>query len=99
MLLNISTASVKEIAVARFLAEGGYERYLRKNRGQLMENVQSIREEIFLYFPKSTRVSNPSGGSFLWVELLESIDTEQIYQGVLAENILFSPGHLFSLTT
>ncbi|WP_022663692.1 PLP-dependent aminotransferase family protein [Desulfospira joergensenii] len=97
MLLNISTASVNQIAVACFLAKGGYERHLRKVKGKLIENVQSMRNEILLHFPDSTRVSNPSGGSFLWVELPEPIDTEQIYQDALAENILFSPGHLFSL--
>lgn len=97
MLLNISTASVNQMAVARFLAKGGYERYLRKVRGQLTDNVQAMREEILLHFPKSTRVSNPSGGSLLWIELPEPNDTEQIYQDALAKNILFPPGRLFSL--
>ena len=97
MLLNISTASVNQIAVARFLAKGGYERHLRMVKGQLAKNVQSMRDVILSHFPESTRVSNPPGGSFLWVELPESIDTEQIYQDALAESILFPPGHLFSL--
>lgn len=97
MLLNISTASVNQIAVARFLAKGGYERYLRKVRGQLKKNIQSMRHEILRHFPEKTRVSNPSGGSLLWVELPESIDTEQVYQDALDRNILFAPGHLFSL--
>lgn len=97
MLLNISTASVNQMAVASFLAKGGYERHMRKVRRQLKENVQSMRDEILLHFPKPTRVSNPSGGSLLWVELPEPIDTEQIYQDALVKNILFPPGRLFSL--
>lgn len=97
MLLNMSTASVDQMAVARFLTKGGYERHMRMVRGQLKKNLGHMREDIQRYFPKGTRVTKPSGGSLLWVELPGHMDTEQVYQQALARDIFIAPGRLFSL--
>ena len=96
-LLNISTASINQIVVARYLKEGGYERHLRKLRKDLKKQVSGLRGCILKYFPKGTKVTNPSGGFLLWVELPESIDTDIVYQKAVKENILFAPGSLFSM--
>jgi DNA-binding transcriptional MocR family regulator len=96
-LLNISTASINQIVVARYLKEGGYERHLRKLRKDLKKQIVALRACILEYFPKGTKVTNPSGGFLLWVELPESIDTDIIYQEAVKENILFAPGSLFTM--
>jgi DNA-binding transcriptional MocR family regulator len=96
-LLNISTASINQIVVARYLKEGGYERHLRKLRKDLKRQVSGLRSCIMEYFPKGTNVTNPSGGFLLWVELPESIDTDVIYQDAVKENILIAPGNLFTM--
>ena len=96
-LLNISTASINQIVVARYLKEGGYERHLRKLRKDLKKQVSGLRACILKYFPKGTKVTNPSGGFLLWAELPESIDTDVIYQEAVKENILFAPGSLFAM--
>ena len=96
-LLNISTASVNQIAISRFLKEGGYERHLRKIRKDLREQVFAMRAAILKYFPGGTRVTHPSGGFLLWVELPDDIDTSRIYLEALKEDILIAPGRLFSV--
>jgi DNA-binding transcriptional MocR family regulator len=96
-LLNISTASINQIVVARYLKEGGYERHLRKLRKDLKKQVSGLRACILKYFPKGTKVTDPGGGFVLWVELPESIDTDIIYQDAVKENILIAPGNLFTM--
>lgn len=96
-LLNISTASINQLVMARFLKEGGYERHLRWVRKSLAENVTAMRAAILKYFPKGTRVTRPDGGSLLWIELPPEIDTEIIYHQALKQKILIAPGHLFSI--
>ena len=96
-LLNISTASINQIVVARYLKEGGYERHLRKLRKDLKKQVANLRACILKYFPQGTKVTNPSGGFLLWIELPESIDTDIIYQDAVKKNILFAPGSLFTM--
>jgi DNA-binding transcriptional MocR family regulator len=96
-LLNISTGSINQIAVAGFLKEGGYERHLRNLRKNLQLQVMALRQCILKYFPKGTKVTRPNGGFLLWIELPESIDTDDIYHDALKKNILLTPGSLFSL--
>ena len=97
LLMNLSTGSINQIATARFLKEGGYERHLRRLRKTLQEQVFAVRAAILKYFPKGTRVTNPRGGFLLWVELPTDIDTNDIYEQALQENIIVAPGRLFTL--
>lgn len=96
-LLNISTTSIHQIAVAGFLKEGGYERHLRKLSKALQKNVFDMRSCILKNFPSNTRVTNPKGGFVVWIELPDSIDTFDIYQEALKEQILITPGILFTM--
>ncbi len=96
-LLNISTASINQLAMARFLKDGGYERHLRSIRKTLARQVSAMRGAILKYFPHGTRVTQPTGGFLLWIELPKKIDTEKIYHQALKQQILIAPGHLFSL--
>lgn len=96
-LLNISTATINQIVVARFLKEGGYERHLRTIRKTLSNQVSAMRAAILKYFPSGTRVTRPTGGALLWIALPHGIDTEAIYYRALKQEILFAPGHLFSI--
>lgn len=96
-LLNIATASVNQIAVAKFLQEGGYERHLRKLRKTIQRQIAAMRACILENFPKGTTVTDPEGGFLLWVTLPEKINTDTIYLEALGKDILFAPGRLFSM--
>jgi len=95
-LLNISTGSINQIAAARFLKEGGYDRHMRKLRESLEIQVEAMRNCILENFPEGTEVTDPEGGSLLWVTLPETIDALDIYHEALKKNILIAPGCLFS---
>jgi DNA-binding transcriptional MocR family regulator len=96
-LLNISTAGINQIAAARFLKEGGYDRHMRNFRSALETQVTDVRNCILENFPDETEVTKPAGGSLLWVTLPEWIDSLDIYHEALKKNILIAPGCLFSI--
>jgi len=96
-LLNISTPSINQIAMARFLKEGGYDRHLRKIRSVAEDQVGKMRNSILRSFPEGTSVSDPEGGNILWVELPEDMDSYELYELAVKEGILIAPGCLFSL--
>lgn len=98
-LLNIATASINQIAVAKFLREGGYERHLRTVRKQLQVHLSAMRAAILNWFPQGTRVTQPEGGVLLWVELPSQVDTSLVYKEALAQGIMIAPGRLFSIST
>lgn len=93
---SMSSTTLPQLAVAEFIAQGGYERHLRKIRAQYRQNRDRMLEWISCYFPEGTRASKPEGGFVLWVELPEPIDSEQLNERCLENGVAVAPGPLFS---
>ena len=47
-------------------------------------------------FPAGTRVSNPTGGLVLWVEMPTAVDVGALYEDAIRAKVCISPGTLFS---
>jgi DNA-binding transcriptional MocR family regulator len=95
---NIATATLPQLAIAEFLATGGYDHYLRKIRWLYGRQVAMMAETVERTFPAGTRVSSPAGGFVLWVELPEQVDAIALYGLALKAGITIAPGQIFSAT-
>lgn len=93
---NIASASPSQLAVAEFLADGGYARHLRAIRRAYATKLARMAEAIAVSFPSGTRVTRPSGGFSLWLELPAEVDTVDLYGLAERERISFAPGRIFS---
>jgi DNA-binding transcriptional MocR family regulator len=93
---TLACPSLPGMAVAEFLASGGYDRHLRRLRAALAGNMERYREMIATEFPEGTRVSAPRGGFVLWVELPPGVDALQLHEQALRRRIVVAPGPLFS---
>ena len=93
---TLACPSLPGMAVAEFLASGGYDRHLRRLRAALACNLERYRETIATEFPEGTRVSSPRGGFVLWVELPPGVDALQLHDQALRKRIVVAPGPLFS---
>jgi DNA-binding transcriptional MocR family regulator len=98
-LANVANPSLPQMVVAEFLESGGYDRHLKRLRTTLAAQVDRVRQAIAKYFPEGTRVSRPSGGYMLWVELPRAVDALKLYRVALTQNISILPGSVFSATT
>jgi DNA-binding transcriptional MocR family regulator len=85
-----------ELAVAELLSQNGLEAGLRSLRQKMALRIEQARELIAESFPAGTRVTDPSGGFILWVELPAAIDSMRLYEAALDERIVVAPGTLFS---
>jgi DNA-binding transcriptional MocR family regulator len=94
---TLATATLPELAIAGFLAEGGYDHWLRSVRAIYQENVTQMKRAILAEFPAGTTVSSPQGGFLLWVTMPPKVDALELYNRALAKGISIAPGHLFSL--
>lgn len=94
---TMATPTLPELAIAGFLAEAGYDHWLRSVRTIYKENVSCMRRAILEHFPAGTTVSSPQGGFLLWVTLPPEVDALELYERALAKGISIAPGHLFSL--
>ncbi|WP_417547542.1 PLP-dependent aminotransferase family protein [Marinobacter segnicrescens] len=95
---NLATATLPQIAVAHFLEQGGYDRYLRGARRTYRESVERLRSAVARYFPAGTAVSRPSGGFVLWVQLPANCSGTQVYRLARERGINVAPGIMFSTT-
>jgi DNA-binding transcriptional MocR family regulator len=98
LFTSISTATIPQMAIAEFLATGGYDHHLRKVRKACEDQVKRMSDAVCEYFPEGTKLTRPQGGSVLWVELNDGIDSLRLHDLALAENVSIAPGPIFSPT-
>lgn len=96
MVSTLASATPTQLAVAEFLATGGYEHHLRGLRRICAERVAAMGERVGETFPEGTRVTRPKGGFTLWVEMPESVDSMALYATLETQGITVAPGTLFS---
>lgn len=96
MLANVATATPPQLAIAEFLANGGYDHHLRTIRRVYASKVAQMADAVGRYFPTGTRVSRPMGGFVLWVEMPEAINALKLYELSRNAGVTFAPGPLFS---
>src|SRR5574343_500143 len=96
MMSSLATALPPQLAIADYLAQGGYDRHLRQLRAALATEQQRARRLIERHFPAGTRVTRPAGGDFLWLELPAHVYALALHRAALAEGISTAPGVLFS---
>lgn len=93
---NLAAPTLPQLALADFLAQGGYERYLHQLQRRYRHQVSLFTQAISQYFPSDTRVTQPQGGFVLWVELNTSVDSLQLMHWALQQRISIAPGQIFS---
>jgi DNA-binding transcriptional MocR family regulator len=96
IMTTLATAVPSQLALAEYLAHGGYERHLRKLRRTLARQRDLAARLAARYLPAGTRLSSPEGGYFLWVQLPASVDTLQMHWDALDRGISIAPGQIFS---
>ncbi|WP_323113894.1 GntR family transcriptional regulator MpaR [Pseudomonas guariconensis] len=98
LMTSLCASMPAQAAIADYLQHGGYDRHLRKLRYALEGQQSSMLAAIARHFPAQTRVSHPSGGYFLWLELPEQMDALKLFHMALAQGISIAPGPIFSPT-
>lgn len=96
VLMNIATPAPTQLAVAEFLANGGYDHHLRALRKVYSAQVARMREAVGRFFPEGTCVTRPEGSSILWVEMPEEVDSLRLYEEALRQGISIAPGPIFT---
>lgn len=96
-LMSSLAASVPaQEGLSEYLQRGGYDRHLRQLRQVLAGQRQLVVRSIGKHFPAGTKVTQPEGGYFVWVELPPGVDALELHRLALSQDISVAPGHLFS---
>lgn len=97
-MVNLATSSPPQLAIAEFLATGGYDHHLRTIQRIHNRNISQMADAVVRYFPPGTRMTRPAGGFMLWVEMPQEVDAIRLFHRAVACGISIAPGPLFSLT-
>lgn len=97
LIHSVSSTTLMQEVVANFLENGRYEHHLRQLRRTLHHNSLQFIRCLSEHFPDGTKVSRPQGGFMLWLELDKRIDTAQLYEKAIRNQISIAPGRIFTL--
>lgn len=93
---TLATGTLPQEAVAEFVANGGYDHYLRGVRQTYAAQVQRMAGAVAAAFPAGVRLTRPAGGFVLWAELPPAVRALELQERALAEGISLAPGPMFS---
>lgn len=92
---DLHTSTIEQHAAARLLETfdfDGHVGHLRKVYGERCQAMLSAMER---HFPAQAKWTRPEGGLFLWVELPEQLNAEELFEDAVAERVAFVPGTSF----
>lgn len=96
LMTTLSPSVPAQAAIADYLQHGGYDRHLRRLRHALETQQGAMLASAARHFPAGTRVTQPTGGYFLWFEFPEQVDALVLFKLALAQGISLAPGPIFS---
>ena len=94
--LSCSSSLINQWTLAEFITGHQYDRYLVKLREILKCNKDRMIAKIQCIFPADTQITNPQGGSVIWLKLPNNKDAKQLFYQALEEDISIIPGDVFS---
>jgi DNA-binding transcriptional MocR family regulator len=95
---SCSTSMLQQWTMTEYLLSGEYDRHLNVLRKKLVYNCERMRALVAEHFPSEVCISQPKGGSVLWVRCRSHVDTSQFFQQAISEGVSFAPGEVFSLS-
>jgi DNA-binding transcriptional MocR family regulator len=96
LMSSLSAPVPSQEGLSEYLQHGGYDRHLRQLRQTLAAQRRRMLQALARHFPDNTKVTQPEGGYFVWVELPPQVDALQLHGLALSHDIAIAPGHLFS---
>ena len=96
-LTNVAAPTLGQAVIAEFMRAGLYDRHLRRLRRTLARQTGQMYDAVRASFPAGTRVSRPTGGYALWVEV-PRLDAMKFHRAALAAGVAILPGPVFSAT-
>lgn len=92
---DLHTDNVAQQVIAEFLTDFNIDEHIAKIRQVYRQREQLMIEQIQKYFPTGVKYTNPDGGLFIWVEIPGNIDTQDLFNQCIKNNVAFVPGEPF----
>jgi|688.fasta_scaffold116238_2 DNA-binding transcriptional MocR family regulator len=99
---DLSTNSIAQIILARYLEEGLYSKHLEHVRLSYRSRRDAMLDALGRHFASSELVSkmtwsSPDGGLFIWAKLANGLSAREFLNFAERQGVSFSPGDIFFL--
>lgn len=88
---------LRQQAVARLYAKGKVDLHLEHMRGRMRERVSHLYRQMQVHLGAQLQFQMPAGGASIWAQVRAPVDTRQLFQRLLDQGLVITPGELFSL--
>jgi 2-aminoadipate transaminase len=92
---DLHTSTVTQLAAERWLAEHDLGEHIASLAAHYRPRRDALLEGLREHLPAGTRLTEPEGGLFIWVELPDGYDAEAILPGAIERGVAFVPGQYF----
>ena len=92
---DLHTDNVAQQVIAEFLADFNIDEHIAKIRQVYRQREQLMIEQIQKHFPTGVKYTNPDGGLFIWVEIPGNINTQDLFDQCIKNNVAFVPAEPF----
>ncbi|MGG6294812.1 PLP-dependent aminotransferase family protein [Leptolyngbya sp. AN02str] len=95
LLMDLCASTASQTIVSEFLASGHYRRHLTSLRMCNLQGRNTMLAALERYFPPEAKWTVPTGGTFLWVTLPESVPMQQLCHEAAQQQVMITPGSGF----
>lgn len=92
---DLLSNQTSQIALTKFLETGILPSHLEKIKGLYKSKRDAMEEAMKKYFPEGVTWTDAEGGMFVWATLPGNLNTMDLFQDALAENVAYVPGAAF----
>ena len=93
---SLATSQGLQQGMACYLAEGNYSRHLAQYKQTLIKQRDMLINAINQHWQVEHLYTVPDGGLAIWLQLPKSCNTLDLYVKALTEDIIVTPGRLFT---
>ncbi|HEY8606214.1 MAG TPA: PLP-dependent aminotransferase family protein [Noviherbaspirillum sp.] len=92
---DLHTSQLTQMVVYETIKDGFLDEHIPTIRKLYADQCEAMLAALQEYFPSSASWTRPEGGMFIWITLPRHIDSMQLLDEAIAQNVAFVPGAPF----
>lgn len=97
LVTGIASSQTLQQGLLQFMQEGSLYKHAKQKRRQLQQQHQELQQLIAQHLSMAVSCSQAEGGLTVWLELPKEINSLDLYNQAKEQQVLLTPGGLFSL--
>lgn len=97
LLRSFRLSSIRQRAIARLYQSGRIDQHLHDLRRLLREQASEMSQYLDRHLGDQVSYRMPAGGGAFWLSSTQTVDMRQVFQHLLARQVVIAPGELFSV--